>query len=160
MTTAESKERIKPIPGFGGKYYVSDKGRVFSTFYRRELATECNRCGYKRVWLKLGKEYVRKSVHRLVALAFIGDPPIGLLVNHKDGNRLNNSASNLEYVTCSENVRHGKLLRRGHLGVKLTPEKVAEIRSLRGIETLRSLASRYGVSFQMISQIQNGKAWV
>lgn len=156
----KNKERIRSIPGFDNRYYVSDFGRVFSAFYKRELSTECNRSGYKRVWLRVDGEYKRKSVHRLVALAFIGEPPLGHVVNHKDGNRTNNRLENLEYITVSENVIHGRLLRNGNLGVKLTPEKVDEIRSLRGAVTLRELAKRYGVSFQMISLIQNGKCWV
>ena len=45
-------------------------------------------------------------VHRLVALCYLGEPPLGAEVNHKDGNKENNDVSNLEYVTSKENSVH------------------------------------------------------
>ena len=45
-------------------------------------------------------------VHRLVANTFLGNAPCGHEVNHKDGNKQNNSVENLEWVTKSENQRH------------------------------------------------------
>lgn len=44
-------------------------------------------------------------MHRLVAFAFIGVPPSGYIVHHKDGNKLNNVLENLVYITYSENVK-------------------------------------------------------
>jgi hypothetical protein len=51
----------------------------------------------------------------------LGDLPKGLCVNHKDGNKLNNSPSNLEYITISENVKHS--IKMG-LHICNTPEKM------------------------------------
>ena len=45
-------------------------------------------------------------VARLVAMTFLGLPPKGYTVNHKDGNRLNNAIENLEWLTIGDNVRH------------------------------------------------------
>lgn len=54
---------------------------------------------------KNGKAYTR-SVHRLVASAFIPNPENKREVNHKDGNKENNAVDNLEWVTPSENQTH------------------------------------------------------
>ena len=66
--------------------------------------------GYRQVKIQ-GKNY---SVHRLVARAFLGPPPSAshTYVNHFDGDKANNAASNLEYVTPSENQRHAWATRR------------------------------------------------
>lgn len=46
-------------------------------------------------------------VARLVAITFLGVPPYGFTVNHKDGNRFNNSVENLEWLSVGDNIRHG-----------------------------------------------------
>ncbi len=58
--------------------------------------------GYQQVMIARKK----LSVHRLVAFAFCAGHATGLVVNHKDGNRTNNNAANLEWVTHGENMRH------------------------------------------------------
>lgn len=96
-------------------YYVSSHGRIFSNgninFHRQTskyLSYEISNTGYYRVHL------VRKngttghySVHRLVLEAFFPvENMMELFVNHKDGNKLHNWLSNLEWVTADENTRH------------------------------------------------------
>ena len=68
----------------------------------RELSQFLNPNGYLRV--KLGSKTY--EIHRLVTKFYLGDMPKGLCVNHKDGNKLNNNPSNLEYITISENIKH------------------------------------------------------
>lgn len=67
-------------------------------------------------------------IHRLVAKYFIGDIPSGYVVNHKDGNKLNNHYSNLEIVTYSENIRHADKigLRKCASGIKNGNGKVSD----------------------------------
>jgi hypothetical protein len=78
------------------------------------LKYQPNEDGYLGV--QLANKGVRKSylVHRLVAECFIPNPKplINNIVNHKDGNKQNNSIENLEWVTNSENVKHGVELRK------------------------------------------------
>lgn len=62
--------------------------------------------GYRRVGIYNEKKRRNVLIHELVAIAFIGDKPKELEINHKDGNKENNNFSNLEYVTRSQNSRH------------------------------------------------------
>lgn len=101
------QEYWKPIEGFEN-YEVSNLGQVRS-FYTREakvLKPSINKDGYLKVGLrKDGKQYL-KSIHRLVATAFIPNPEDKLQVNHIDGDKQNNTVFNLEWVTCKENIQH------------------------------------------------------
>lgn len=92
-------------------YEVSNPGRV-----RRRTPGRCTAPGkiikplrtgaYLGVCLVSGGKGERRYIHRLVAAAFIGACPDRHEVNHKDGDKLNPAAVNLEYVTRSGNVRH------------------------------------------------------
>lgn len=108
----------RPVPGFEGRYEVSDDGRVASLPTRtwptrRILAVVlAKRGGYPSVVLRAnGKQYARK-VHRLVCEAFNGAPPPNrVVVRHLDGDKTNNTPGNLAWGTHSENsadtVAHG-----------------------------------------------------
>ena len=103
---------MKPIPGHE-KYLVSETGEVFSTVSNRLLKQMPFNNGYFGLNLGVGKRHL---VHRLVALAYVPNPNGKPQVNHKDGNRANNAAENLEWVTCSENHCHSyrELTRKPH----------------------------------------------
>lgn len=95
----------KDIKGYEGYYQVSSEGNVRNAITGQILKGDTNSIGYRRVWLyKPVKK--RMFVHRLVALAFCEGQDEGKVVNHKDGNKTNNHASNLEWVTHSENDLH------------------------------------------------------
>lgn len=92
------------IQGYEGKYWISSDGKVFSANGLK--STEIAKNGYKRVSLwkhGKGKHFL---IHRLVASAFIPNPLNLQMVNHKDGNKLNNEMDNLEWSNASHNVRH------------------------------------------------------
>jgi len=93
----------KPIPGFELCGLVSNTGRVKSVGMK-DRKTTVGANGYERVGILGGK--VTLLVHRLVATAFCSGYSEGLNVNHKDGNKQNNCADNLEWVTPSENCKH------------------------------------------------------
>ena len=112
----------KPIKGYEGIYEVSDEGEVRSLdrplktsilhvseriVKGKILKQNAKQNGYKTVDLCIENKPKTTLVHRLVADAFMPIPDNLRFVNHKDSNRANNAASNLEWVTSSENRLHG-----------------------------------------------------
>lgn len=116
-----------------------------------------------------GYEYVnidRKSrlVHRLVAEAFLGAPSEKQVVNHKDGNKLNNAVGNLEWVSYSENVNHmyrqlGVAPSRGRRTI--TDEEALEVIRLIKTTSLtnKEVSEITGVSRSKVMDIKRGRAW-
>jgi hypothetical protein len=105
------QEEWKDIEGFEGTYQISDNGRVRSFCGGKpHIMKQKTHKGYALVGLsKNGKQYL-KQVHRLVALAFIDNPENKREVNHKDADKTNNTALNLEWVTPMENTIHAMQL--------------------------------------------------
>ena len=118
------EEIWKPVVGFEGYYEISnlgnlrsvdkyirwgrDKGRI-KYFPSKILSPSINNSGYKIYTLhKPGSKPVCKTIHRMVATAFI--PNIHNLsdVNHIDEDKFNNRVDNLEWVTHKENIIHSK----------------------------------------------------
>lgn len=127
--------KLKDIQGFEGLYSISDDGSVFSLHHGfKPLTPHMKKCGYAYVGLRRGSSHKPsyRRVHRLVAEAFIANPDGKPQVNHLDGDKSNNRASNLEWVTASENMAHASengLLITGqdHHESKLSDEQVKEI---------------------------------
>lgn len=159
---------VKPIDGFPG-YSVSDDGRVFSAFRGgRELKQQATVWGYKRVTLfSADKKPHYMAVHRLVAKAFIPNPNNYAQVNHKDENRVNNHADNLEWCTCSYNINYGhrnetvsKKLKKVKL--ETTARKVAQIDAATGAvvriwESVRAPEYELGIAHQNIIACCTGR---
>lgn len=99
---------MKPIQINGCyHYHINSEGVVVNTRTGRVLKTDLNNCGYRRVTLWSDHQTrERVAVHRLVALHYVENPFAKDMVNHIDGNKLNNHYTNLEWVTCSENTIH------------------------------------------------------
>lgn len=99
-------KRIVPIEGFEN-YAITEDGKVWSFRGKGKwLKPQNNGIGY--LYVGLCKDGIRynKSVHRLVAEAWIPNPEEKSDVNHIDGNKINNHFSNLEWATHSENTQH------------------------------------------------------
>jgi len=102
-------ENWKPILGFEDKYEVSDLGRIKSLHKRNPgiiLNPRIDRAGYYSIRLSKQGSTFTYFVHRLVAMHFIPNVGNKPQVNHISCNKLDNSISNLEWVTHSENILH------------------------------------------------------
>ena len=87
-------------------YFVDDSGQVYSSKSGtlKLLVGYPNTKGYLLV--DLGRNRRAVKIHRLVAHAFIDNPDNLPQINHKDGDKTNNSVSNLEWITNADNMRH------------------------------------------------------
>jgi hypothetical protein len=153
-----------PIKGYEGHYSVSSLGRVKSL-------KRFKKCGLKvvpvpeRVLKNIQTEYISvslwkegklkvKTLHRLIAEAFIPNENNKIEVNHIDGNKKNNAITNLEWATRKENQRHALdigLMPRGeaHVNHKLSYEDVIFIHENRNM-TQKAVAAMFKVSQRLI----------
>jgi hypothetical protein len=153
------QEVWKAIPGYEGRYEVSDQGRVRNKNGR--ILAPCRVSG-GYIAVSLGKNNSR-TIHRLVAAAFFGSPPKNApLVLHGDGNRTNNTVANLRYGDHCANARdakkHGTQVKgeRQH-AAKLTVENVSYIRESENI--CAALAKEFDVTSAAISAVRKRKNW-
>lgn len=101
-------EHWKPIDEFESYYAVSDMGNVKSLRSGKALKQHINsRNGYCYVVFSVNNKRKTMRVHRLVAKAFCKNPYGYQLVNHKDEDKTNNCASNLEWCTAKYNSNYG-----------------------------------------------------
>ena len=163
-------EEWKPVLGFESLYEVSSEGRVRSLsrmcqgrdgrselHHGTILRPQVLKNGYLEVSVCVGSKRRHRTVHSLVAEAFLGPRPKGADIRHKDGDRTNNTASNLEYGTRSQNLRdcyeyggrkgNGKLFREDVLDIK---------RRIAAGDNCREIAKDYGVNSAAIYHIRNG----
>lgn len=164
----------RPIKGYEGYYEVSNTGLVKRMagkrcVVERLLSQSVKRTGYCAVLLSKNAKKTYPSVHRLVAEAFISNPHNKSTVNHKNGNKADNSVNNLEWMTLYENLMHAEDLGlRNQKGEKhhnciLTAEQVLEIKSevqsSHRIRTHKEIGKAYGVTRMTITAIAHNKIW-
>lgn len=177
----EVTEEWRYIDGF--KYMVSSFGRIKSmpkkrvsktknafgvVFYTKEkiLTQTKSSTGYLNLTLSINGVKHQKLVHILVANAFLINENLPE-VNHKNGIKVDNRISNLEWITKSDNIKHsysiGLIDKKGekHHFVKITEDDVRNIRGLKETTNIKNvdLANKFNVSQQTICDILKRRSW-
>lgn len=130
------------IKGYSG-YYVDTNGNIYGP--RGLLKPYINKCGYALYGLLLDKKQKKKTGHRLVAETFIINTNNKPQVNHIDGNKLNNSVENLEWVSAKENIHHAD-----SMGLRENVKKVlGDANKKRGLNVI-DLAT--GIFYESINE--------
>lgn len=158
----------KEIPEYE-KWCASIDGIIINKRHRFVITPHPNYKGYNHVCLK---NKSTKSVHRLVAKTFIPNPDNLPQVNHKDGNKNNNSVSNLEWCDNSTNVKHAfdnglidkEKIRKNQTGetnsaAKITEKCALAIHDMKDQFSRRELADFFGVSTGTINDILAKRSW-
>lgn len=152
---------------YKGKYTLYSDGRVVShsrkahRYIDSEIKGKVNSAGYRQIILydeESKRHYV--LVHRLVAQNFIPNPYGYRVVNHKDGNKLNNYVSNLEWCSDKVNQLHARDVLKVYDN-KLNFEKAQKIRELyaSGNYSIRELSEMFGTGKTIISYVIHNKRW-
>lgn len=151
-------------------YCINKYGLILNIRTRCEIIPSISKKGYLQVCLTNKNTY---KVHRLVALTFIENKENKPEVNHKDGNKLNNNISNLEWNTTQENIEHkrinnlGKTLKAklsatgiNNSQAKLDEEDVIFIRTncVTKID-IKKFSKELNVSISTIYDIKNRRSW-
>ena len=149
----------KPIKNWEKFYEVSNLGNVRNIKTNRLLTGDINNCGYYRVCLYHKNKKKRYFRHRLVAEHFIFNDDIEnkTQVNHIDGNKLNNTVFNLEWITPSENDKHA--FKTGLKDVSHNKPFIAEFDNgtIEEFKSLNGLSKKINISYANISLWLNGK---
>lgn len=171
------KEEWKDIKGFEGAYMISNTGKVLSLPRQGSRGQEpklralsLTHDGYVKVRLLANGKDSTARIHRLVAEAFLPNPEGKETVNHKDGNKENNSVDNLEWADRHEKMFHAydHGLKKPMAGVnnynaKLTAEQVEAIRKEYVRQSKEhgtvALGRKYGVNNATIGLIVRGVSY-
>ena len=88
-------------------YYITEDAKVYNEKTNKELKGTVSINGYRKIQFSIDGKKIGKYLHRLMAIYFLGlNEDSELIVNHKDGNKLNNSLDNLEIITSGDNLIH------------------------------------------------------
>lgn len=148
------KEKLETILK---QYKVNKDGTIINIKRNKEACYMIDKDGYKRLrfWVKR-KEY-RIFVHRLVALVYLNNPNNYPVVNHKDGNKTNNSVNNLEWCTVKYNTQHAEVnnLKKHHT-IKVAQIDINTNKTLKIFNSITEASKAIGISRQDIGIVSRG----
>ena len=165
---------FKEIPGYDGRYFINEKGEVWSVAKSRLMSPQTS--GSKDYpWVLITENDKKKqprTIHYLMRLTWMPPAPgeVGSggdkwCVNHKDGNKLNSHISNLEWTTNSDNAKHAwqnglQACGEAKKNAKFTSQQVTVIRlRVKYGETAYSIAKELNVAHGTIKKICRFESW-
>lgn len=171
------QEEWKTIKQYSN-YAISNTGKFKNIKTKRILKPFLHKKGYFYItiapWGRQGK-VVSLKLHRLIAEAFIPNPENKSQINHIDGNKLNNSLDNLEWVTAKENINHAINIGLINLESQYHPKGIQCTHAVLNEELieeirkqyiprhrqfgLRALARKYSLKHNTLSEALNGVNW-
>jgi len=144
----------RPLPR-DRAYIISENGDVISLVKKTSIIMKPSIAsdGYQLLHIR-GKKNL--NIHAAVTEAFMGIRPEGMVVNHIDGNELNNHYKNLEYCTNDENVRHGLTINKTRkIDNILSGEKKLSIANeIKNGATNKDMRTKYNVSRTTVKRIK------
>lgn len=168
------EHKVLPIPGYNG-YFAASNGDIFSAWVTgsnpyikegklRKLSPAKWPNGYLHVNIRVKKNtYYSGGVHRLVCLAFHGDPPAGYTTSHLNGNRQDNRSENLVWESLKDNhqrkIMHGTTDRGSKNSRALLDKQqiVAMKKELSGgKKTHQQIADQFGVNRVFVTKVNGG----
>lgn len=166
----EDGEIWKPVFGYEEKYEVSNHGRVKSCkrfrsgkggartlVGERLLKQSHDHSGYLKVGLRDGDKCSNHSVHQLVAKAFVPNPRGYSQINHKDEDKENNNASNLEWCTQAYNNAYGTKSKRTGIANKIPVVAIKDGEIIKRFDSARDAWRETGVHFSSITACCKGR---
>lgn len=111
----------------------------------KKLKAQVGNSGYLNVSISINGKPVRKTIHRLVATAFIPNPDCLDQVNHIDGDKTNNKIDNLEWCSRSNNMKHAVRVLGKNFGFKARPVK--DLTSGESYQSLGEAAEKIGSTY-------------
>lgn len=168
-------EKWKQVPGYEGKYDVSDLGRVRSNGRNirnsrssfREIPSQIikpfqRKGGYATIRLADAGRKTTHYIHRLVARAFLGEGEARQEVLHGNGDKADNRVNNLSWGSRFDNMADRARLSESARGEAHGRSKITELQA-RQIKSdgryQRIIAAEYGVSRRLVGMIKAGKVW-
>lgn len=167
------EERFLPVKNFEGRFWISDHGRIISYDHRKNtiafLSPYIDSGGYHNTQLRMKPSNRKCRVHELVGEHFcemIIIPDIKMGWNHKNGNKLYNHFTNLEYISLADNTRHAveiglfNIKGEKHPHAKLTEKDVKAIRLLANSGlTHKQIGEKFGICRRQAGDIINLVNW-
>ena len=155
------------------EYIITDTGLVYGKYWKSLKQRLCS-SGYVQLCLYIKNKPKYLYLHRAVYETFVGEIPKNKEINHKDGNKLNNSLNNLELVTSKENKKHSWDIGlsyshdpRRNDNKQRRLEKIYSVKTIKSIcEDIKNgelkyidICDKYNIKYSILKDIIKGKLW-